>query len=57
MADQLNNAKAELNGMNRELKQNEKAIDAVGDEFNQTASQANGFEKEIKQSADTAEAL
>lgn len=52
---QLNNAKAELNGMDRELKQNEKAVDALGDEFNQTASQANGFEKEIKQSADTAD--
>lgn len=52
---QLNNAKAELNGMDRELKQNEKAVDALGDEFNQTASQANGFEKEIKQSADSAD--
>lgn len=52
---QLNNAKAELNGMDRELKQNEKAVDALGDDFNQTASQANGFEKEIKQSADSAD--
>lgn len=54
-AVQLNNAKAELNGMDRELKQNEKSIDSVGDEFSQSARQANDFNKELKQSADTAD--
>ncbi|HOU10965.1 MAG TPA: phage tail protein [Clostridiales bacterium] len=52
---QLNNAKAELNGMDRELKQNEKSIDSVGDEFSQSARQADDFDKELKQSADTAD--
>lgn len=54
-AMQLNNAKAELNGMEREVRENEKAIDAVGDEFQQSGKQADGFEKEIRKGADTAE--
>lgn len=52
---QLNNAKADLNALERELKQNEKTIDSVGDEFSQTSSKANNFEKEIRQSADAAD--
>lgn len=54
-AIQLNNAKAELNGMERELKQNEKALDGVADEFDDAEKQADQFGDEVKKTANTAE--
>lgn len=54
-AIQLNNAKAELNGMERELKQNEKALDNVADEFDNAEKQADDFEDEIKKASNTAD--
>lgn len=44
---QLNNAQAELNGMERELKGNEKALDSVADEFNAAEKQADQFGDEL----------
>src|SRR5574344_2161197 len=38
-ATQLNNAQAELNDMERELSQNEKAVDSMGNEMQSTAKQ------------------
>jgi len=52
---QLNNAEAELNGMERELKDNESAIDGMGDEFSDAAKDADKFGDEVKDSADTAD--
>ena len=46
-AVQLNNAQAELNGMERELKDNEKALDNVADEFNSAEKQADQFGDEL----------
>ena len=46
-AVQLNNAQAELNGMERELKGNEKALDSVADEFNTAEKQADQFGDEL----------
>ncbi len=46
-AVQLNNAQAELNGMERELKGNEKALDSVADEFNAAEKQADQFGDEL----------
>lgn len=46
-AVQLNNAQAELNGMERELKGNEKALDNVADEFNAAEKQADQFGDEL----------
>ena len=51
----LNNAEAELNGMERELKDNEKALDGVGDEFHDAEKEADDFGDEVKKSADTAD--
>ena len=52
---QLNNAQAQLNNMERELKDNEKAIDGVGDEFQDAEKKADKFGDEIKQSANQAD--
>lgn len=46
-AVQLNNAQAELNGMERELKGNEKALDSIADEFNAAEKQADQFGDEL----------
>ena len=51
----LNNAQAELNGMERELSQNEKAIDEIGDEMGDAAKQTDKFGDELDQTADQAE--
>jgi len=52
---QLNNAQAELNGMERELSQNEKAIDEVGDEMNDAAKQTDKFGDELDEAGDEAD--
>ncbi len=44
---QLNKAHAELNGMERELSGNEKALNEIGDEFQNGAKSANKFGDEI----------
>lgn len=54
-AVQLNNAQAELNGMERELKANEKALDQVADEFNDAEKQADQFGDELKKAAKDAD--
>lgn len=51
----LNNAQAELNGMERELSQNEKAIDEVGDEMKDAAKQTDKFGDELDQTGDQAD--
>ena len=48
---QLNNAQAQLNNMERELQDNEKAIDGVGDEFQSAKKKADGFGDEVKEAA------
>ncbi|ABZ85478.1 conserved hypothetical protein [Heliomicrobium modesticaldum Ice1] len=45
---QLNNAKAELNGMERELEQNNKALGKAGDGFNDVEKRAGRFGDELK---------
>lgn len=52
---QLNKAQAELNGMARELKDNEKALDNTGDEFQSAEKQADKFGDELKNTAKDAE--
>ena len=52
---QLNNAQAQLNNMERELKDNEKAIDGVGDEFQNAEKKADGFGDEVKEAANKAD--
>jgi len=54
-AVQLNNAKAELNGMERELKGNEKALDSVADEFNAAEKQADQFGDELEKTGKDAD--
>lgn len=54
-AVQLNNAQAELNGMERELKGNEKALDQVADEFNDAEKQADQFGDELERAAKDAD--
>jgi len=54
-AVQLNNAQAELNGMERELKGNEKALDQVGDEFNDAEKQAEQFGDELDKTSKDAD--
>ena len=49
---QLNNAQATLNGMEKELEQNNKALDTAGKEFNEAEKQADEFGNEIKKAAD-----
>jgi phage-related protein len=51
----LNNAQAELNGMERELSQNEKAIDDIGDEMQNAAKQTDKFGDELDEAGDEAE--
>ena len=48
---QLNNAQAQLNNMERELKDNGKAIDGIGDEFQNAEKKADGFGDEVKEAA------
>ncbi|WP_094550141.1 phage tail protein [Petroclostridium xylanilyticum] len=52
---QLNNAKAELNKMERELEVNNKALDNAGKEFNEAEKQADEFGSEIKKAAEQAD--
>ena len=52
---QLNNAQAQLNNMERELKDSEKAIDGVGDEFQSAEKKADGFGDEVKEAAKKAD--
>ena len=52
----LNNAEAELNGMERKLKDNEKAIDGMGDEASDAAKQTDKLGDELKDTAKDAEA-
>ena len=51
----LNNAEAELNGMEHELKNNEKAIDSMGDEASNAAKQTDKLGDELKDTANHAE--
>lgn len=50
-AVQLNNAQAELNGMERELKQNKTAIDGVGNEMSNAEKQTDKFGDELEDTA------
>ena len=50
----LNNAEAELNGMQRELKDGEQAIDSMGDEMGGAAKDTDKLGDEIKDTADAA---
>lgn len=52
---QLNNATAALNNMERELKQNERAIDDLGDELQQAGRQADNFGDEMEGAAKDAD--
>lgn len=52
---QLNNATAALNNMERELEQNEKAIDDLGDELQQAGRQADNFGDEMEGAAKDAD--
>lgn len=52
---QLNKAQAELNGMERELGNNEKALEAVGREENQAADGADRLGTEVKNAANQAD--
>lgn len=52
---QLNNAQAALNGMERELNANEKAIDGVSDEMDEADKSADKFADGIKDAGDQAE--
>ena len=54
-AVQLNNAKADLNNMERELEQNNKALDKTADEFDDAEKQADQFGDEIEKSAKQAD--
>lgn len=54
-AVQLNNAQAELNGMERELKGNEKTLDSVADEFNAAEKQADQFGDELEKTGKDAD--
>ena len=51
----LNNAQAELNKMEKEVEENTKAIDSMGDELNDTSKQADKFGDEIKDAGKDAE--
>lgn len=54
-AIQLNNAKAELNGMERELKGNNNALEKTANEFNNAENESEQFNKALKKTADTAD--
>ena len=52
---QLNNAKAALNGMENELEENNRALDAASDGFDEAGSEAEKFGDDINDAADTAD--
>jgi archaellum component FlaC len=52
---QLNNAKAALNGMESELEENNRALDAASDGFDEAGSEAEKFGDDISDAADTAD--
>jgi len=52
---QLNKAQAELNGMERELTQNEKALNGVGEESKDTAKDTEKFADKVQDSGEKAE--
>jgi len=52
---QLNNAKAALNGMERELGANKTALEGAADELGSAGKQADEFGDEVKKSADQAD--
>ncbi len=54
-AIQLNNAKAHLNGLEHEIKQNEKALTEIADEFDDAEKQAEQFGKSLHDTANKAE--
>ena len=54
-ATQLNNAKADLNNLNKELDENEKALDDAGDEFKDAEKKADNFADELDDVGDEAE--
>lgn len=51
----LNNAQAELNKMEKEVAENTKAIDSMGDEMSDTSREADKFGKEVKEAGEDAE--
>lgn len=51
---QLNNAQAALNGMERELADNESAMDALGKEMDDTGNSADDLEEELDDAGDAA---
>ena len=52
---QLNNAQATLNGMERELADNESAMDALGKEMDDTGDSADDLEEELDDAGDAAD--
>ena len=52
---QLNNAQAALNGMERELADNESAMDALGKEMDDTGDSADDLEEELDDAGDAAD--
>lgn len=52
---QLNNAQAALNGMERELADNESAMDALGKEMDDTGDSADNLEEELDDAGDAAD--
>lgn len=54
-AIQLNNAKAHLNGLDQEIKKNEKALTEIGDEFDDAEKQCEQFGKSLHDTANKAE--
>ncbi|MED1601738.1 hypothetical protein [Alkalihalophilus marmarensis] len=51
---QLNNAKAALNGMESELDENNRTLEAASEGFDEAGSEADKFGDEVKDAADTA---
>ena len=54
-ATQLNNAKADLNNLNKELDENEKALDDTADEFKDAEKKADDFGDELKDTGNDAD--
>ena len=54
---QLNKAQAELNGMERELKNNEKALDNVGDEMKDTGKETDNLGNELDDTGESTKDL
>ncbi|MBU9723128.1 MULTISPECIES: phage tail protein [Bacillaceae] len=52
---QLNNAKAALNGMESELDENNRTLEAASEGFDEAGSEADKFGDEVKDAADTAD--